>query len=250
MTILESISAPHRRESRSEYVLQHLIKLLVDRTLKPGDELPSESALAQRFNVSKPVIREALRQLVAMRVVDIRQGKPSIILPLSSQPLELFFRLAMHASDQGLSEAIELRTALEIYGVGLAAEHITAAEETNLAATLHTMEVSMESYAEWVAADVRFHMLLADAGKNGLLSFLIQALRGTMEETIGLLHAQRQLRDPKATLQRHLAIFEAVKAHDPEAARQAMLKHFEATRPVVQAIVAERRPPSTPTTKQ
>lgn len=241
MTILERIGAPQvRRESRGEYVLQHMIQMLIDRTLKPGDELPSESALALRFNVSKPIIREALRHLVAMRVVDIRQGRPSIILPLSSQPLELFFRLAMHASDKGLSEAIELRKALEIYAVGLAAENITAPELDILGASLRTMRESTERYSEWVAADVQFHMQLAEAGKNGLMSFLVQALRGTMEETIGLLHAQRRLRDPEATLRRHIAIFDAVSAHDPEAARQAMLLHFEATQPVVDAIVAAR----------
>ena len=229
-----------RREKLSDVVLKGLVDLLIESGLKPGDALPSEGELCRGFGVSKPVVREALHRLVMMGVIEVRHGKPAVIRAISSEPLELFFRFALRASRQGLREAVELRRALETQIAALAAARISLPQAAALKSALAEMRQSKETPERWVEADLRFHLGLAEAAGNGLILFLIKALRGTMEETIRVLNAQRPLRDPEATVQRHAAIVEAVIAGDVGAARAAMEAHFDATEPVVLAILASR----------
>jgi GntR family transcriptional repressor for pyruvate dehydrogenase complex len=229
-----------RREKLSDLVLRRLVDLLIDTGMKPGDSLPSEGELARAFEVSKPVVREAMHRLVSMGVVEIRQGRPAVIRAMNSEPLELFFRFALRASPQGLREAIELRRALETQIAARAAQRIAPPAVAALRSILDELDAAKEEPTNWVDADVRFHLGLADAAGNALIVFLLEALRGTMEETIRALNAQRPLRDPEATFRRHVAIFEAVAQGDATAARAAMEAHFDATEPVVLAILAGR----------
>jgi GntR family transcriptional repressor for pyruvate dehydrogenase complex len=233
------LPAPEARRGKlSDVVLKALVDLLIQSGLKPGDALPTEGELCRSFGVSKPVVREALHRLVMMGVIEVRHGKPAVIRAMSSEPLELFFRFALRASRQGLREAVELRRALETQIAALAAARISAPQCAVLEGALADMRRAKEQPDQWVEADVRFHLGLAEAAGNGLILFLIEALRGTMEETIRVLNAQRPLRDPEATVRRHEAILDAVVRNDAAAARAAMEAHFDATEPVVLAILA------------
>lgn len=227
-----------RREKLSDLVMRRLIDHLIDNGLKPGDALPSEGELSRVFGVSKPVVREAMHRLVTMGVVEIRQGKPAVIRAINSEPLELFFRFALRASREGLREAVELRRALETQIAAHAATRVTAPALAALGSILEELRAAKDDPARWVDADVRFHLGLADMAGNALIVFLLEALRGTMEETIRVLNAQRPMRDPDATFQRHVAIHDAVAAGDAARARATMDAHFDATEPVVLAILA------------
>jgi GntR family transcriptional repressor for pyruvate dehydrogenase complex len=231
---------PHRQKL-SDLAVERLITLLMDSDLKPGDPLQSETDLARAFGVSKPVVREAMHRLVSMGVLDIRQGKPTSVRAINSEPLALFFRFAMRASRQGLREAVELRRTLETEIAVLAATNISDSQLAELGAIVAEMEQARDDADRWVQADVRFHMLLAQASGNTLITFLIEALRSTMEETIRILHGQRLMRDQDATFSRHLAIHDAVAARDVPAARAAMAAHFAATEPVVTALITTRK---------
>ena len=226
-----------QRQKLSDLAVERLVALLMDSDLKPGDALPSETDLARAFGVSKPVVREAMHRLVTMGVLDIRQGKPASVRAIGSEPLALFFRFAMRASRQGLREAVELRRTLETEIAVLAAQNIDDRQVADLGAIISEMKKARDDADRWVAADVRFHMLLAHASGNTLIAFLIEALRSTMEETIRIMHAQRPLRDQEATFRRHQAIHNAVAARDAPAARAAMEAHFAATEPVVSALI-------------
>jgi GntR family transcriptional repressor for pyruvate dehydrogenase complex len=229
-----------QRQKLSDLAVERLVALLMDRDLKPGDALPSETDLARAFGVSKPVVREAMHRLVSMGVLEIRQGKPASVRAIGSEPLAMFFRFAMKASRQGLREAVELRRTLETEIAVLAARNINDRQLNELGTCLAEMAKASEDSDRWVAADVSFHMLLAEASGNTLIAFLIEALRSTMEETIRVMHAQRSLRDQGATFQRHKAIHDAVANGDATAARAAMQAHFAATEPVVAALIALR----------
>jgi GntR family transcriptional repressor for pyruvate dehydrogenase complex len=234
------------RQRLSDQVLEHLTQLIMERSLKPGDELPSEAELAENYRVSKPVIRVALNQLSAMGIVDIRQGKPTKVRSLSSAPLELFFRLAVRVSKEGLKEAIELRRSLETSIAELAAEHIT---ETNLAALeeiLNDLDQHKYTVEEWIQSDLAFHHLLAKSAKNKLMLFLMEALSGTIEESIRILHLHRELRDPEATWQRHADIVGALKARDSEKVKNAIYAHFDASAPIIETYFnnADQRDPT------
>ena len=234
------------RQRLSDQVLEHLTQLIMERSLKPGDELPSEAELAVNYQVSKPVIRVALNQLSAMGIVEIRQGKSTKVRSLSSAPLELFFRLAVRVSKDGLIEAIELRRSLETSIAALAAEHITDDDLAELEEILKDLDKNKYTVEEWIQSDLTFHHLLAKSANNKLMAFLMEALSGTIEESIRILHLHRELRDPEATWQRHVDIVSALKARDREMARTAINAHFDASAPIIDTYFnsSDRRDPA------
>ena len=209
--------------------------------LKAGDALPAEAELARRFGVSKAVIREALSQLATGGMITIQQGRTSSVAALSSEPLAGYLNLAVRVADEGLREAIELRRALETDIAVLAAGRATADDLAALAAIIERMKLHYESVDPWIEDDIAFHLALARASHNSLMSFLMEALSRTMRECIRDLQLRRELRDNRKTLKRHVAIYAAVASRDPEAARLAMQAHFAASRAIVDVILRERR---------
>jgi GntR family transcriptional repressor for pyruvate dehydrogenase complex len=225
----------------TDVVLDKLVSLLLSGRLKAGDTLPSESELARSFNVSKPIVRLALRQLAAMGVLDIRQGKPSVVRELDARPLELYLQLAVSSLEGGLEDAVELRRALETRAAALAAARRSDEDVKRLQAILRTMsDVRMEHEA-WIAADIEFHAVIARASGNSLIKFLNQALHSTMHYVIGTLHARKDMRNADETVARHREIVDAIERRDVAAAQRAMNDHFDKSVPIAAQIQKETR---------
>lgn len=224
---IQSISS----ESLTVKVRDQLSQLITSQALNPGDKLPSEANLAEQFGVSKTVIREALRGLAAQGVVEIHQGKLATVRTPSHEPLKSFLKFAIQSKPEGLREALELRRTLEKDIAMIAAERISNDEVEKLECAVEKMSETIGTVEPWVQADVEFHLTLAKSANNRLMLFLVEALRELFHESILLLHTQRLDRDLTATLERHKNIVKAIKDRDPEAARNMMQVHFDATEP-------------------
>jgi GntR family transcriptional repressor for pyruvate dehydrogenase complex len=216
------------RTRLSDTVKQRLTQLILDQALKPGDELPSEGDLAERFGVSKPTVREALRALAAVGVVEIAQGKRAIVRHPSSEPLEGFLRFAISYSEQGLREVVELRRKLETETAVLAAERATAEQLAKMETAVAKMRDAIGTIEPWVDADLELHLALARGAQNSLMFYLMEALGGVFRESMRILHLQRGPQGIEATWSRHQRIVEAVKSRDPQAVRRAMDAHYDA----------------------
>lgn len=223
----------------SDAVVAKVTQHIISRALMPGDMLPSESDIGRRYGVSKPVVREALRKLAALGIVDIRQGKASSVGNLAPEPVRQMLRFAMHINRDGLREAIELRRALETHTVVLAAHVIDAEGVERLAAVVDRMEALVDQRELFVAADLEFHQLVAHFSGNSLIAFLIAALSDSMRETISTLYDNSDV-SRSGSVTRHRAIVGALRENDPEAAAAAMDAHFGATSPIVDALTKER----------
>ncbi|WP_066544126.1 MULTISPECIES: FadR/GntR family transcriptional regulator [unclassified Sphingomonas] len=223
----------------SDIVAQRLTQQIIAGAMMPGDTLPSEGDICRAMGVSKPVVREAVRKLAALGIVEIRQGKASTIGELAPEPVRQMLRFAMHINPDGLNEAVDLRRAIETHAAVRAAEYITDEEIDRLKQVLAQMEGALADHDRWVALDLEFHQLIARASHNSLIAFMINALSDSMREVISTLHAQIKVRDDR-TIERHRAVATAIAARDPAAAEAAMRDHFAATRPVIEAIMAER----------
>lgn len=228
------------RAPLSEGVSDQLIEMIAVGDLKVNDPLPSESALSARFGVSKPVVREALKQLSLFGIVEIRQGRVSRVKPLNSSVLEGFFRLAIRSDSNGLRDAIDLRRAVEVELAELAARRVTGKTRQPLEDAFARMESNIDSLDLWLDADFAFHMALAHASENAIMQHTIQGLSGVIRYTQRLLGAQTDLRDARMTLKRHEAILKAVVAQDVPAASAAMRAHFDAFHPVLSMIDADK----------
>lgn len=226
------------RERLASQVFNHLTQQISSGGFEPGDPLPSESALAEQYNVSKPVIREALTQLSAFGMVQVSQGRPARVLGVNAAPLAEFFRLAMVASGQGLREALELRRALETQIAVLAAERRGPDGIAAMQQAIADMQACGDDVAQWARLDCAFHLGLARAAGNRLMLHLMEALAGPIRQSIEIITAQRDLSgDRSATLWRHHRIAEAVARGDTNAARAAIAGHFAASGPVVDAVL-------------
>lgn len=230
------------KQSLTEVVTQFIIDRVGERVYRPGDALPSESELAQQLNVSKPVVREALGRLAALGVVQIHQGKSTTIQGLSAAPLDQFLRLAVRATDNGLREAIELRRALEAEIAALAAVRAGPLQIDQVEAAVEKMRAHIGGdFEAWLQGDFAFHVALARCSRNDLFEHFVEALADTIRYTQRALGAQQDLRDPAATVRRHQAIVDALRARDPDAARAAMTAHFAVTDAVIDEIARDRR---------
>lgn len=217
------------RERLTATVFDAICQAILKGRLPVGRELPSESALAAEFGVSKTVIREALQKLAALDIIEIRQGRPSVVKRMSARPLELFLAFALHEREGGLLEAIQLRRAIETFIAMRAATEMKMADLHELKRGLARLRDSAGEAAAFVEADLAFHMTLAESIDNRFLVYLMQGLQSTIRETIEELHGRGMSPDLSATVERHARIVRAIEAGDPEAARLAMEAHFDAS---------------------
>lgn len=209
-------------------VADFLRQQLREGQLRVGDRLLPERELALRLDVSRPVVREALRSLEAMGVLEIRAGFGTVVRAFDMAVVGEFFGLAAATQADVLGDVLELRIALERQAVWLACRNLGPADEGKLRAAFQRIEATLTDPVEGAKADYAFHTAVMEAsGSPSLLSLygvvaelVIQAhaqVRGMMVQTEAN-HA-RVLRD-------HRAIMEALLARDQDRADNALMTHY------------------------
>ena len=199
-------------------------QMVVDGELKPGDRLPPEKELSERIGVSRNSLREAVKALSVIRVLDVRQGDGTYVTALEPEQLleSLAFVLDLH-QDASYVEILEIRRLLEPVAVEQACPHLT---EEDFAALERIMEDLDASYGieELVDADVAFHRLINDRCPNDYLSTLLESLGGSTARA----RIWRGLTDDSAverTLAEHRRILDALRARRPDLARTYAAAH-------------------------
>jgi len=206
----------------SEKLAKDLEQLLQDGVWRPGDQLPGERDLASRFGVSRSSVREALRILELHGWVEIRQGDGTRV----ASPSESFgrrLRSRLHQEDF-IVELFEVRRILEPAVAALAAERSHPQGVARLEELLAQQQAAKEDLYRFVELDMFFHKTLADMSRNAVLSQIVGLLEVELRQ-IRLVSTAKRYR-PEVTLTEHRRILEAIRASDPEAARQAMLAHL------------------------
>jgi DNA-binding FadR family transcriptional regulator len=216
------------RETLAEQAARNLIAFIEAKGLKPGKLLPPETQLAADFGVSRPVIREALKSLEGMGIIEVVSGKGAVVRPLDGEPLRLFFRRALQLEREAVIDLIELRRGIEIQSAGLAAQRRTPAELGRLAEIVAEMRCNLRSPEAYVALDLSFHQLVATMARNPMLFHLVATMREAINETLpeSLL---RPLTDEQ--LERvqvgHEVILASLEQGDTIKAERAMAAHFD-----------------------
>jgi GntR family transcriptional regulator, transcriptional repressor for pyruvate dehydrogenase complex len=209
-------------------VAQHVVNRILDlvRTgmLRAGDRLPSERELIDIFGISRPSLREALRALSILGVVDSRHGGGAFVTDLDARtllaPLDFFLSL----SETNLADAFEARRTVEIAIVRRAATQATAEDVDELRGMLTAHAKLFADPVGFRILDSRFHARLSTTAGNVVLERLAHALY-----SMGLDIRRRATEDPaliRRSLEEHTAIVRAVAAGDPDAAALAMAAHL------------------------
>lgn len=202
----------------TDEAIEKIKDMIVSGALRPGDRLPKESELAADLGLSRNSLREAVRALSLIRILDVRQGDGTYVTSLDPQLLleALSFVVDFHRDDTVL-EFLAVRRILEPAATAMAASRIEDAELDALAAQLDALG-SEPSVEELVAADLEFHRGIVRASGNTVLCSLLDGLSGPTTRA----RVWRGLTQEDAlsrTLQEHRAILAALRDRDPEAAR-------------------------------
>ena len=203
-------------------------KEIVKGQFLPGDRLPSEHELADIFDVSRNVVREAIACLRADGVVISRQGLGAFVV-------EPEFRQAIRIDadellqKDNLRNLFELRRMMEIEAAGLAAQRGTKEQIARIEKAMDKMSGSEKLSEAGIDADLEFHRAVAEATGNDYLVTFLTYLMHQMRETILVVREKHGLETVVATtIAEHRAIFDALSRADPVGAREAMSKHISA----------------------
>lgn len=235
-----------RRQKLSDRIVVSLRQDFLSGQVEIGHKLPTETQLADNFDVSRTVVREAIATLVADGLVETRQGAG--IFVLGHQPSAASIAIAAKDSSGNISHALnvlEVRIALEMESAALAATRRSASQEAQIQERFFEFEHLLKRGQPTGAADFAFHRAIAEATNN---AFYVEVLDSLGSRTIPC-----DVTSPYATedvlsfayqvgLQReHLAILNAISAGDAPAARDAMRGHLSASQERYRQRLFERR---------
>jgi GntR family transcriptional repressor for pyruvate dehydrogenase complex len=213
------------RSTLSQEVANLLLVRIRDQALRPGDKLPAERQLAAMMEVSRPVVREALRALALMGVVDIRQGDGTYVTSLEPRQLTSHLDIVFAKDDVALVQLLEVRRIIESGNVRLAAVRATPAELAELELLVRDLADRLDDPTGFAETDIAMHRAVCAAADNFLLLQFMDILstlgRASRERT----GDQRDVRE--VALRDHRRLLRALRAHDPEAAERAMLTHLD-----------------------
>jgi GntR family transcriptional repressor for pyruvate dehydrogenase complex len=212
-----------------EQIVQQVEESILKGQLKPGDQLPAERDLAQRFGVSRTAVREAVKALREKGLVEAFTGRGTFVTNGTSQSMRQSLDLIIKISQQeGSLHLAELRRILEPEIAALAAPRIEEQLLTTMREAVAAMDRNVDDREAYIEADLDFHLALAEAADNPLILALIDSI-------VGLLREQRsRIFDvdggPGRGQFHHKRILAAIERRDPDAAREAMRSHLEQVR--------------------
>lgn len=224
------------------------IEALLDRgELNPGDQLPPERALAEQFQVSRASVREALRSLELLGIVETRAGGGTFVR--RTVPEDLARPLSnLIARGHTLTDVIEVRGLLEPAIAASAATRIRPDELVELRAILTQQAEKVDAGQSYAEEDTRFHEVIGQAARNELLVTMLgviwDVLRSSREQWL-----QTNQR-AHFSIDAHQRILAALETHDPDAARAAAAEHIRAVgEGILKLIADDRNGPGTPGTQ-
>jgi DNA-binding FadR family transcriptional regulator len=195
--------------------------------LQPGDSLSMDGAVTGEV-VSRTVVRETIKVLAAKGLVESRPKTGTQVRDRRywnlMDPDVLAWRLEANPGDEFFVGVFELRRLIEPAVAGFAADRATPEEIADIETALIEMETAVDERDAYLAADLRFHTLILEAGHNELLAHLGGTLRAVFRASFA-----RTLPIARETIEQHAAIASAIRRHDPLAAEAAMLALIDRT---------------------
>jgi GntR family transcriptional repressor for pyruvate dehydrogenase complex len=224
------------REALPQQITRRLLDLIGQRELGPGARLPSERELAATMEVSRSSLREALRALSAMGVIEMRHGEGTFISSLQPELLMRHLGFVLSLTDSSFAELFAARLAVEPSIAAMAAQRIDDAQLAALDACVESAAAALDDVPAFARADLALHEAICAAAANPLLSQFMESIT-----TLGIASRREtghvaQMTERSA--EEHREIVAALRARDPEAARRAMTRHLERVQRDVQAAAA------------
>jgi GntR family transcriptional repressor for pyruvate dehydrogenase complex len=224
-------------------IIGSFVGLICNDELKIGDKLPSERELCDRFQVSRPSVREALRVMQTVGFVSVRAGGGAYITEFNIEPfLTLFAPLLCKRPQFGL-ELMELRELVEVKSVELAAQNPSKDFLEDLEMVLLRMEASIKENINEIGvdADIKFHQRIIHSTNNFVLVKASEFINTLMEISIKDARALvlERAENSNQLLDEHKKIYDGIFNRSPDEAAEAMKKHLRLVRIVYEKYYSE-----------
>ena len=221
--------APIERRKVYEQIAEQLLAQISERRLRPGDPLPTERELTQLYRAGRSSVREALRMLESKGLIEAVDGG-SFAVAAYANPLNSSLQLLLNLDQATMVDIYELRRILECEAAGLAAERHTDAHLDLMDAAIDEMARGLQSHgpergALYIDGDLRFHLAIAEATRNGVILHTMRALRELIRRALMSIFLVPD--SPERSSEQHRAIRAAIAGRDGELARVEMRAHLE-----------------------
>lgn len=222
---VEAMDASFVLQSRHEQIVHHLgVTIVRNAAIKPDQTLPSEPELCARLNVSRNMLREAIKVLAAKGLVESRPKVGTQVRPRQAwnllDPEVLAWHSEVGPDEWFLRNLSEVRLLVEPQVARLAATRATDEEIASLDAWCRRMRIAVHDPDTFVTADIKFHATLLSASHNELLEQLIAAISAALRASINI--TAQVAGASEASLPLHAAVVNSIRAHDGQAAEAAM----------------------------
>lgn len=221
------MDSEHEKQSVSRQVFTKIEQLLKSGAVQPGELLPSERELAAQFGVGRPAVREALKALEMMGVIEIIHGKGARVLTPDLDAIMKPLIASIVLTQSNVLNLIEVREVVEPQCAAIAATRATAEQLQKLHESLRQMERAAEIPGEFAAADYHFHNLVAQATNNPLLIRIYETITALLWD---LQQKTAAIPDHQKTLRYHESIYQCIYRRDAPEALSVMKQHIHDTR--------------------
>jgi GntR family transcriptional repressor for pyruvate dehydrogenase complex len=220
-----------RKVRRYEQVAEQIRRLIGSGALKPGDLLPPERELAEKLGVGRSSVRDAVRTLEVMGILEPQQGHGTVVRDLSADALVVPLASVLQHKRVLVTELLDVRRMIEPGLAARAAKNATADEVRYMAAVLERHEAKLRLGEEAVDEDSEFHYAIALAARNAVVLRVLDVLMDLLRES-----RSRSLQvpgRPKRSFDGHRRILRAIQKRDAKAAEAAVHQHLQEIEEIV-----------------
>lgn len=239
-TSIMQFKSIRRMPAAADAVMATIKSLILDGKLAPYQRLPSENELAEALGVSRPTVREAVRGLLALNILESRHGEGTFVTSLEPSLLAAPIDFLLRVDKSSLGALTETRQVLETGVAELAAVNRTAEDLHVLGTLIEEFAQSLDDLERCIELDVDFHVALATAAGNPILASMLATVAALGIESRR--QTGRSLTIRRRSQTDHLAIYAAIELRDPAGARAAMVEHLDHVAQDVSSS-SRRRPP-------
>jgi DNA-binding FadR family transcriptional regulator len=213
---------------RVEVAIRAINDRIRDGRLRVGDPIPSEAGIADELGVSRTVVREALRALAALGVVDLGNGRRARVGPIDNDVLGLVLDHAVHTDQVSIQQIYDVRRTIEMRTVSLAALRRLDVEAETIAAHAAAMRKAFSTPPDVMEHDIAFHGAIAVASRNPLFALVVGSFGLVTRQTWRIGWESRATDVQRmASVECHERVAAAIEARNPRAAEAAMAQHFD-----------------------
>jgi GntR family transcriptional repressor for pyruvate dehydrogenase complex len=209
----------------SDVIIEQINSLVSTGVLKPGDTLPSERALADRFGVGRGYVREALGKLEFYGILKTLPQRGTVVANIGVKALAGLITNILNLEKQDMDSLMEARAILEVHAAGLAAQRATEKDIAELLKTHEDFKAQVASGNPALDEDLLFHIKLSEIAKNTVLRSLISLITPDIITLSSDMDSCANGRFQIAFAE-HEAVLHAVVAHDPDKAAEMMSRHL------------------------